>query len=194
MSVMRQNPARRAALLDAALTLLATKGSAALSYRTLDETASLPVGTAVNYFRTRADLLLQVTRHVLNRLSPDPQVLAAALHHPHPTRHAAVLQHLLERMQRERDATLALLELRLLARRHPELQDAFRATLHENLTLSRQFSETQGFTQSDEEFLMGYLLLSGFVFEELTLPGLLPPELGTRLIQMLTAPAPDQPG
>ncbi|WP_189072740.1 TetR family transcriptional regulator [Deinococcus sedimenti] len=191
---MRQNPARRAALLDAALTLLATKGSAALSYRTLDETASLPVGTAVNYFRTRADLLLQVTRHVLNRLSPDPQVLAAALHHPHPTRHAAVLQHLLERMQRERDATLALLELRLLARRHPELQDAFRATLHENLTLSRQFSETQGFTQSDEEFLMGYLLLSGFVFEELTLPGLLPPELGTRLIQMLTAPAPDQPG
>ncbi|WP_158590268.1 TetR/AcrR family transcriptional regulator [Deinococcus sp. RM] len=189
---MRQNPARRTALLDAAITLLAQRGSAALSFRNLDEVAALPVGTAANYFRTRADLLLQVTRHALVRLRPDTQTLATALEHP--TRHAAILQHLLERMQRERDSTLALLELRLLARRHPDIQDAFRATMRENLALSRQFSETQGLTRGDDEFLMGYLLLSGFVFEELTLPGLLPPDLGMRLIQTLTAPAPDQPG
>lgn len=191
---MRQNPARRAALLDAAITLLAERGSGALSYRNLDEAAALPVGTAANYFRTRADLLLEVTRYVLNRLGPDPQTLAAALEHPQPTRHAAVLQHLLDRMQRERDATLALLELRLLARRYPDLQATFRTTVQENLILSRQFSEAHGFTQGDEEFLTGYLLLSGFVFEELTLPGLLPPELGMRLIQTLTAPSTPQPG
>lgn len=191
---MRQNPARRAALLDAAVTLLAERGSAALSYRNLDEAAALPVGTAANYFRTRADLLLEVTRHVLSRLGPDPQTLADALEHPQPTRHAAVLQHLLDRMQREHDATLALLELRLLARRHPDLQDAFRTTVQDNLTLSRQFSETHGFTQGADEFLMGYLLLSGFVFEELTLPGLLPPHLGTRLLRTLTALPANQPG
>ncbi|GGL16318.1 TetR family transcriptional regulator [Deinococcus radiotolerans] len=172
------------------MTLLAQRGAEALSYRNLDEAAALPVGTAANYFRTRADLLVQLTRHVLEQLRPDPATVTAALAGPEQERHAALLQHLLDRMLREREATLALLELRLLARRHPDIQDAFRETIQANLALSQAFSDTHGFTAEPGAFLMGYLLLSGFVFEELTLPGLLPPDLGPRLIQALTGTGP----
>ncbi|MGQ5635868.1 MULTISPECIES: hypothetical protein [unclassified Streptomyces] len=43
---MRQNPARRTALLDAAIEVLAREGSRGLTLRAVDKEAALPTGTA----------------------------------------------------------------------------------------------------------------------------------------------------
>src|SRR5829696_9108110 len=68
---MRQNPARRAALLDAAIEVLAQEGSRGLTLRAVDKEASVPTGTASNYFSNRDELLTQAGARVYERLLPD---------------------------------------------------------------------------------------------------------------------------
>ncbi|MFB7879198.1 TetR/AcrR family transcriptional regulator [Nocardia sp. NPDC056064] len=48
---------KREQVLDAAIVVLGTRGSRALTHRAVDEAAGLPTGSASNYFRTRAALL-----------------------------------------------------------------------------------------------------------------------------------------
>ena len=43
---MRQNPARRAALVDAAIEVLAREGARGLTFRAVDVEAAVPNGTA----------------------------------------------------------------------------------------------------------------------------------------------------
>jgi DNA-binding transcriptional regulator YbjK len=52
-----RNTRRRSALADAAIEVLGTAGIHKLSHRAVDERASLPAGTAANYFPRRDDLL-----------------------------------------------------------------------------------------------------------------------------------------
>lgn len=56
---MRQNLARRAALVDAAIEVLAREGARGLTFRAVDAEARVPNGTASNYFANRDDLLTQ---------------------------------------------------------------------------------------------------------------------------------------
>lgn len=104
---MRQNPQRRAALLDAAIEVLAREGSRGLTLRAVDAEAAVPTGTASNYFANRAQLLVQILHRTRERLVPDP----ADLDGPLDTR--VLLGRLLERMRRERSVHIAMLELRL---------------------------------------------------------------------------------
>lgn len=55
---------RRRAVLDAAITLLGTGGSRALTHRAVDEAAGVPAGTTSNHFRTRAALVSGVLGHL----------------------------------------------------------------------------------------------------------------------------------
>lgn len=58
------NLQRRDILADAAIEILGTAGIHKLSHRAVDEQASLPAGTASNYFPRRFDLLTAAARRV----------------------------------------------------------------------------------------------------------------------------------
>lgn len=55
---MPENPERRARLGDAAVRVIAREGCRGLTHRAVDREAGVPIGTAVNYHRTREDLLI----------------------------------------------------------------------------------------------------------------------------------------
>jgi len=55
---MPENPERRASLGDAAIRVIAGEGCRGLTHRAVDREAGVPIGTAVNYHRTREDLLI----------------------------------------------------------------------------------------------------------------------------------------
>jgi AcrR family transcriptional regulator len=57
-------PSRRDAALDAAIEVLGTGGSRALTHRAVDQAGGLPEGTTSNYFRTREALVAGVLRHI----------------------------------------------------------------------------------------------------------------------------------
>src|SRR5690349_23921730 len=97
---MRQNTARRNALLDAAIEVLAKEGSRGLTLRAVDKEADVPVGTATNYFANRAELLRQIMERTHERLTPDPAALAETMKaEPAPELTAILLRQLLERMR-----------------------------------------------------------------------------------------------
>src|SRR5690606_25993406 len=58
------NPARRRALTDAAIELLATSGVHGLTHRAVAKAADLPPGTASNYFRSREALLVAAAERI----------------------------------------------------------------------------------------------------------------------------------
>jgi DNA-binding transcriptional regulator YbjK len=59
-----RNTRRRSALADAVIEVLGTSGIHKLSHRAVDERASLPAGTAANYFPRRDDLLAAAAERV----------------------------------------------------------------------------------------------------------------------------------
>jgi DNA-binding transcriptional regulator YbjK len=59
-----RNTRRRRALADAVIEVLGTAGIHKLSHRAVDERASLPAGTAANYFPRRDDLLAAAAERV----------------------------------------------------------------------------------------------------------------------------------
>lgn len=171
---MRQNMARRTQLLDAAIEILAREGVGGLTYRALDAEADLPTGTASNYFRNRNELLRQAGEHVHVRLQLDPQWLEQTLTLPAgPALMTTLLQNLVQRVLDNRSAYLALLELRLAATRHPDLQATLTQTIQANLERDKAFSQ-QHFGVSEADFMVMYLALSGLLVEQLTLPQALP--------------------
>lgn len=171
---MRQNAARRTQLLNAAIELLAREGARGLSYRALDAETNLPTGTASNYFRSRNELLGQVAQHIHTRLQPEEGWLNQTLQMPSgPELLTELLQNLVQRVLTQRSVYLALLELRLEATRHPELQAALFETIQENLRINQEFSRQHDMLLTTQQFTLIYLGLSGLLVEELTLPGVL---------------------
>lgn len=125
------NPARRQALADAAIDLLASSGAHGLTHRAVEREAGLPPGTASNYFRSREALLVAAAERI------------AELHHAdtgraverHGTAEDASLadllaDSLLTAATTLRNRYLAIFELRLEAVRRPALASAL-ATLQD---------------------------------------------------------------
>ncbi|MEV4005698.1 TetR family transcriptional regulator [Actinomadura sp. NPDC049753] len=169
---MRRNPARRAALLDAAIEVLAREGSRGLTLRAIDAEAGVPTGTATNYFANRADLLTQVMHRTRERLTPDPGALAETMRQA-PT-HALVtelMRQLLDRMRADRPGYLAMLELRLEATRRPELH-----------------AELGGFLTAEHEEIVRYHLDAGLPGDAAGV-GLLYFAMAGLLLDDFTAPA-----
>ncbi|GLZ33907.1 TetR family transcriptional regulator [Lentzea sp. NBRC 105346] len=107
---------RVAALADAAIHLVATKGMRGLTHRAVDAQAGLPQGTTSAYFRTRKALIEGLVRRLAEveqaELELDPADLAGSI------------AHVLEAwLTTGRERTLARYACMLEATHHTELRD-----------------------------------------------------------------------
>ncbi|MER5928801.1 TetR family transcriptional regulator [Streptomyces sp. NPDC002054] len=164
---MRQNPERRAALLDAAIEVLAREGSRGLTLRAVDKEAGVPTGTASNYFANRSQLLGQILRRTRERLVPDQAALAG------PLDTAALLRDLVDRMRRERSVHIAMLELRLEGTRRPELQQELAAFQGLELEANVTWHLDAGLPGDRTGVVLLYLAMLGLIVDDLTAPELL---------------------
>ncbi|WP_340685465.1 TetR family transcriptional regulator [Amycolatopsis coloradensis] len=171
---MRQNPERRTALTDAAITVLAREGARGLTYRAVDVEADVPPGTTSNYFRNRDQLLGEVGVRVHERLSAPADVMAnPQAESPSHDRVGVLLGELMGRLTAHREPYLALLELRLEATRRPDLSAALTKTIREGIDMSVDWHVAAGMPGGRAEVLLMYLALTGLTVERLTLPEVL---------------------
>jgi AcrR family transcriptional regulator len=183
---MRRNPARRAALLDAAIEVLAREGSRGLTLRAIDAEAGVPTGTATNYFADRADLLTQVMHRARERLTPDPEALAETMRQP-PTHALAteLMRQLLGRMRADRTGYLAMLELRLEATRRPELLAELSGFLTAELEDNIRYHLDAGLPGGAADVALLYFAMVGLLLDDLTVPAITEPYATDDLIEKL---------
>ncbi|MFJ7587853.1 TetR/AcrR family transcriptional regulator [Streptomyces sp. NPDC097617] len=185
---MRQNPQRRAALLDAAIEVLAREGSRGLTLRAVDAEAAVPTGTTTNYFANRSQLLVQILHRTRERLVPDPADLAG------PPDTSVLLTRLLERMRRERSVHIAMLELRLEGTRRPELQAELAAFQGLELEANITWHLDAGLPGDRQGVVLMYLAMLGLIVDDLTAPAMLEAHPVHGLIQtMVERLLPEQP-
>lgn len=112
---------RRAAIADAAIHLVATRGLRGLTHRAVDEEAGLPPGSTSYYLRTRSALLAACTDRMLER---DLVRGSAGIELPPGLDLEEFLVEMLLQLVRERpDDLVARYELSLEARRQPDLRN-----------------------------------------------------------------------
>ncbi|WP_406207285.1 TetR family transcriptional regulator [Kitasatospora sp. NBC_01560] len=171
---MAQNPARRTALVDAAIDVLAREGARGLTFRAVDVQAGVPAGTASNYFANRDDLLDQAARHIHHRFTPDPAVVAELLRAPRDRALVTALMHdLLRRIAADRAAYLAFLELRLEATRRPGIRARLTDTVRDQLEANIAYHLAEGLPGDRGTVVVLYLAMTGLIVEHLTLPDVL---------------------
>ncbi|MBB1253888.1 TetR family transcriptional regulator [Streptomyces sp. OF3] len=168
----RRNDARRAALVDAAIEVLAREGARGLTFRAVDAEAAVPTGTASNYFNNRDDLLTQAGARVYERLTPDTTTTEQQLAGAHDREgYKALMREVIGRVSAFRTGYLALLELRLEATRRPELRavltERVRADVEHNVTQH----EAAGLPGDATAVRLLYLAFNWLIVEQLTLPG-----------------------
>lgn len=172
---MRQNPARRAALLDAAIEVLAREGARGLTFRAVDAEAAVPVGTATNYFSSRDELFMQVGLRFYERLEPDAGVLAAGLAGPRDRDRVTELMHdVVNRVSAFRSGYLALLELRLESTRRPELRRLLSERIRADVDANVRYHEEAGLPGDETTVVLLYMALNWLILERLTLPDVFP--------------------
>lgn len=169
----RSNPARRAALLDAAIQTLAAEGARGLTFRAVDAGADAPAGTASNYFRNRDDLLTQAGERVYERLLDGASQVVVPADAP---RDRDLLVRLMvdtvRRVVDYRTGFLALLELRLEATRREGVRDVLTDRVRADL-LSNISTHEQWHMPGDAVTVrLLYQALNWLVVDALTLPGL----------------------
>ncbi|AJC61302.1 TetR/AcrR family transcriptional regulator [Streptomyces sp. 769] len=194
--MVRRNPERRAALLDAAIEVLAREGARGLTFRALDVQAGVPVGTASNYFANRDAMLTQAGERVYERLEPDEAVIAAGLAGPRDRARVTELMHdLVERVAAFPTGFLALLELRLEAIRRPELREVLTRRIRSDVDQNIGYHLNSGLPGDATMVVLLYLALNWLIFESLTLPDLFSADqrqdLVTALVERLLAGQPD---
>ncbi|WNO73966.1 MULTISPECIES: TetR/AcrR family transcriptional regulator [unclassified Streptomyces] len=190
---MRQNLARRAALVDAAIEVLARDGARGLTFRAVDAEADVPKGTASNYFGNRDDLLNQAGGRIYERMRPDDATMEAMLTGPTTRdRTAELVREVVERVAAFRTGYLALLELRLEATRRPELRAVLTARVSEDVEANVQHHLASGLPGDADAVRMIYLATNWLVVERLTLPDVFPEkqagDLITQLVERLLPP------
>lgn len=190
---MRQNLARRAALVDAAIEVLARDGARGLTFRAVDTEADVPKGTASNYFANRDDLLNQAGCRIYERLRPDDATMEAISGGPATReRVAELVRDVLVRVTSFRTGYLALLELRLEATRRPALRALLTERVSEDVAANVSGHLASGLPGDADAVRMIYLAANWLVVERLTLPDVFPPdeaaELITALVERLLPP------
>ncbi|MFF8958774.1 TetR/AcrR family transcriptional regulator [Streptomyces sp. NPDC014894] len=172
---MRQNLARRAALVDAAIEVLSRDGARGLTFRAVDTEASVPKGTASNYFANRDDLLNQAGARIYERMRPDDATLASMSEGPATReRTARLVRDVVERIATFRTAYLALLELRLEATRRPALRAVLTERVRQDVEANVSGHLEAGLPGDADAVRMIYLAANWLVVERLTLPEVFP--------------------
>src|SRR6184192_433059 len=142
--MVRRNPERRAALLDASIEVLADEGARGLTFRAVDQQAGVPAGTASNYFSNRDEILRHAGERVYERLVDDA-VLADGLEGTRDRARVTELMHeLVDRVAAFPTGFLALLELRLEATRRPELRDVLTNRIRADVEFNVAYHEKSG--------------------------------------------------
>lgn len=182
----RRNPARRAALLDAAIEVLAAEGARGLTFRAVDQRAAVPAGTASNYFAGREEILTGAGERVYERLLPDEATLAAPFGGPRDRARLTELMHeLVERVAAFPTGFLALLELRLEAARRPELREVLTKRIRADLDFNVESHLKTGLPGDAVTVKLLWLALNWLIVERLTLPGLLGADERRELVDAL---------
>jgi len=163
------NPARRAALCDAGLRVLATSGARGLTHRAVDAEADVPTGTASNYFRSRDALLGALGQRIFERLTPpaerpDPR----GGRPPSVELVAAYVRDVAARVLGAPELTLALLELRLEATRRPSLAATLGRTLAAGYQADVAFHVGRGLPGGAREVELLHYAIDGLVLDRLT--------------------------
>ncbi|AWL38644.1 MULTISPECIES: TetR/AcrR family transcriptional regulator [Streptomyces] len=169
--MVRRNDERRAALVDAAIEVLAREGARGLTFRAVDAEASVPTGTASNYFANRDDLFTQVGSRVYERLQPDEATIArqrAAT--PDREGYTRLMRELVGRVSGFRTGYLALLELRLEATRRPELRRVLTERVRADVEGNVAYHEASGLPGDATAVRLLILTLNWLIVEQLTLP------------------------
>jgi AcrR family transcriptional regulator len=195
--MVRRNPERRAALLDASIEVLANEGARGLTFRAVDQRAGVPVGTASNYFSSRAEILKHAGERVYERLVDDA-VLAGGLEGVRDRARVTELMHeLVDRVAAFPTGFLALLELRLEATRRPELRDVLTRRIRADVEFNVAYHEKSGLPGDGTMVVLLWLALNWLIVERLTLPDLFTEEqrrdLVTALVDRLLAGQPALP-
>ncbi|MET7639157.1 TetR family transcriptional regulator [Streptomyces sp. NPDC005438] len=171
---MVSNPARRTALVDAAIEVLAREGARGLTFRAVDRQAGVPTGTTSNYFANRDQLFTQAGGRIQVRMTPSPEQVD---HHlaPAPTRAlvADLMRWLVRRMTEERTGYLAMLELRLEATRRPALRAELNRAVHQVLEENIRFHLDHRLPGDADTVRVLYLAMTGLLLEHFTLPEVL---------------------
>lgn len=168
---MAKNEARRALLADAGIAVLAREGSRGLTHRAIDAEASVPVGTASNYFRSREALITGLFERIGVRLAPTSAELEArAAEHPSRELFADYIRDIVRRLLTNREVTLALYELRLDAARRPELAASLGEWQRTGFDGDVAFNEAAGLPGGRREVALFHYAIEGLVFDRLTSP------------------------
>ncbi|RLK55353.1 TetR/AcrR family transcriptional regulator [Actinokineospora cianjurensis] len=180
------NPARRIALADAAIDVLAEEGARGLTFRAVDAKAGVPAGTTSNYFASRDALLAAAGAHVFVRLAPDPAEVEARMRLPRDRELVArFMRDILDRAVADGAGHLALLELRLESTRKPELAALFTDTMTRGLCDNIAFHLGAGLPGDRTTVELLHVVMTGLIVEHLTLPGFLGREAVAALIDAL---------
>ncbi|MGW4477535.1 TetR/AcrR family transcriptional regulator [Rhodococcus triatomae] len=181
--MVRRNPERRAALVDAAIEVLARDGARGLTFRAVDAQAAVPAGTASNYFTNRDDLFTQAGSRIYQRLQPDAPTVATSLTGPRDRARAVELMHeLVDRISGFRTGYLALLELRLEATRRPELRAVLTDRIRADVEANVAYHLDSGLPGDTTAVLTLYLAMNWLIVEHLTLPDVFPEDSMSDLI------------
>ncbi|RKN18980.1 TetR family transcriptional regulator [Micromonospora musae] len=166
---MARNIERRAALADAGLRVLAATGARGLTHRAVDAEAGVPVGTASNYFRSRDALLGALGERIMERFTPDDEVLAAlAAREPSLELFTDYVRYVVERTTRQPELTRALFELRLEAVRRPDLARILGDTLRRGYRDDVAFHVAAGLPGGAFEVALLHYAMDGLLLDLLT--------------------------
>jgi DNA-binding transcriptional regulator YbjK len=181
--MVRRNDQRRAALVDAAIEVLAREGARGLTFRAVDAEATVPAGTASNYFTSRDDLFTQAGARVYERLQPDEATIARqqAADRDRET-YAALMRELVGRIASFRTGYLALLELRLEATRRPELRKVLTERVRADVDANVAYHEASGLPGDGTAVKLLMLTLNWLIVEQLTLPDVFTEEEREQLV------------
>jgi DNA-binding transcriptional regulator YbjK len=160
------NPARRRALTDAAIELLASSGVHGLTHRAVEKQADLPPGTASNYFRSRQALLVAAAERVVELHHADTD---RAIEKP-ATLVDLLTESLLTAATTLRDRYLALFELQLEAARRPLLASALASLGETAVQVTAGHHDQLGLTIPREKIPVLIALYGGALFTLIAAP------------------------
>jgi len=168
---MARNTERRMRLADAAVRVLAQRGPHGLTHRAIDAEADVPKGTASNYFASRDEIIDAILLRISERLQPDPGVHAdLAEESPSVDLFAAYLRDIVHRLTSDRDAAIALFELRLEATRRPAVADALATWRRNGLRADIEFNTKMGLPGEPADIALFHYALDGLILDRRTLP------------------------
>ncbi|WP_405496657.1 TetR/AcrR family transcriptional regulator [Nocardia sp. NBC_00511] len=183
--MVRTNPERRQALLDASIEVLAREGARGLTFRAVDKEAQVPTGTTSNYFPNRDQLLVQVGNRYYERLVPGPEAMTKL--HALRSRETVteLMTEVVERVTRFRSGYLAILELRLEATRRPELQALLTARVRADLDFNVRNHVEYGMPGDERTPVILYLALNWLILDRLTLPDIFDEKQAAELVHTI---------